>query len=121
MATTTLPAPNAFGVRDDFGFGGYGLTDAGTPAVAGMPPDNLRDFLRQMLAANWSPGYANVAAFQGSKAINRAPMQIATKLDDGSVWQFQAASTHAADSTHIVCTDLAGGAGRWVQLVAAAT
>lgn len=121
MSTATLATPNAFGVADDFGYGGSGLTDDGNPPIAGQPVTNLRDFLRQMLAAYWSPGYANAAALTASKAINRANMQVATKLDDGSIWQFNAASTAAVDGTHLKPTDVGSGAGRWIQLDAAVT
>jgi hypothetical protein len=109
--TTT---PNAFGVDDELGSGGIGLAPDGASGASSTTgaPANLRDFLRAILGSQWY-AYANTTALTASKAINRQDGQLTLKLDDYSLWHWEAGAT-LTDSSHIAPTDVGAGAGRWV-------
>lgn len=105
---------NAFGVSDLLGSGGAGLSPGGSGPSDGTK--NLRDLLRAILGAIF-PAYANATALTASKAANRQDGQFVVKLDDYSLWTWQAASSAAAGTTVIAPTDVGVGAGRWVQVL----
>lgn len=99
-------------IKDTFGQGG-----ANIPPAGGGGTPSMRDVLRAALAAHGS-AYANVAALQASLAANRVDGQVVVKLDDYTLWVWNAASATAADASHIAPTDLAGGNGRWIPVQA---
>lgn len=112
-----MGTPNAFGIDDNFGAGGDGLAPGGSAGPrTGL---SLRDQIRSMLGGFWAPGYANATALTASLAKNRQRGQLTVKLDDLSIWMWNDTSVAAADGTHIAPTDVGGGAGRWIQYVAA--
>lgn len=108
---------DAFGVSDQLGVGGSLLSPKGGSAPSGHPKD-LQALLRLAFSNHYAP-YADVAGLTASKAKNRADGQIAIKLDDYSLWVWEAASATAADGTHIAPTDVGVGVGRWVKFATA--
>jgi hypothetical protein len=98
-------------ILDSFGSGG-----ANVPPNQGVP--SLRDAIASTLARHHS-AVANTTALQATLAKNRVDGQLVVKLDDYSVWAWEAASAAGADSTHVAPTDVGVGAGRWVKQLAA--
>ena len=99
-------------VKDTFGQGG-----ANIPPGGGGGSPSMRDVVRALLGSIGA-SYANVAGLQASLATNRVDGQLAIKLDDYTLWVWNATSATAADASHIAPTDLAGGAGRWMPVQA---
>lgn len=98
-----------------FGVGGAQLAPGGGSGTPNLP-EVVRSFMDRCSAP-----YADAAALTASKAADRADGQLAVRLDDYSLWVWQAASTASAGSTVIVPTDVGVGAGRWVRKVALGT
>jgi len=115
-----LGEPGAFGVDDEFGEGGIGLSGSASEMVTSTPtaPTRLRDYLRRIFAALWYP-YANVAALEAANPNNLADGQLAVALDTYNLWQWQAESTTSASSSVLQVTGVT--TGRWILLVGAGT
>jgi hypothetical protein len=91
-----------------FGSGGANIApNQGVPAMGRV----LNDLLGRVA----SP-VANVTALQATLAADRVDGQTVLTLDTYTFWVWKATDATAADANHIAPTDLAGGAGRFVNL-----
>jgi hypothetical protein len=119
QSTSIANLPGSFGVDDEFGEGGIGLSGSASEIVTTPPggnPTRLRDYIRTLLGSIWTP-YANVAALELANMNNVADGQLTITLDTYTIWVWEKSSTASPDAAHVQVTGVT--TGRWVDEAAA--